>query len=95
MIVAAAKRRFTVMGQVARPGSYEFSDGDGLNLLPAIAMAGGFTRLASLNKVTVRREETGKIFNLTVDTKALSTAKNQIQFKVLPGDIIDVGERVF
>jgi protein involved in polysaccharide export with SLBB domain len=35
------------MGQVQRPGTYEYPTSDPLNLLQAIAAAGGYTRLAA------------------------------------------------
>src|SRR5213078_4851729 len=57
-LVGYAKRRFTVLGQVNRPGSYEMPEGSpgGVDLLEAIAMAGGYTRIAAPERVTVRRQ---------------------------------------
>src|SRR5438132_1581457 len=57
MLVGYAKRRFTVLGQVNRPGSYEMPEGSpgGIDLLEAIAMAGGYTRIAAPERITVRR----------------------------------------
>ncbi|MCA1657750.1 MAG: polysaccharide biosynthesis/export family protein, partial [Verrucomicrobiaceae bacterium] len=45
MLVSYAKRRFTILGQVNRPGSFEMPDGSpmGIDLLEAVAMAGGYT----------------------------------------------------
>ena len=49
MLVGYAKRRFTMLGQINRPGSYEMPDGspEGIDLLEAVAMAGGYTRIAA------------------------------------------------
>src|SRR5207248_4099846 len=57
MLIGYAKRRFSVLGQVNRPGSYEMPDGSpgGIDLLEAIAMAGGYTRIAAPERVNVRR----------------------------------------
>src|SRR5256886_10958576 len=57
MLVGYAKRRFTVLGQVNRPGSFEMPDGSpgGIDLLEAVAMAGGYTRIAAPERITVRR----------------------------------------
>src|SRR5438132_11919234 len=57
MLVGYAKRRFTVLGQVNRPGSFEMPEGSpmGIDLLEAIAMAGGYTRIAAPERITVRR----------------------------------------
>src|SRR5436305_11958756 len=48
-LVGYAKRRFTILGQINRPGNYEMPEGspDGIDLLEAIAMAGGYTRIAA------------------------------------------------
>src|SRR5256886_16168345 len=58
MLVGYAKRRFTVLGQVNRPGSYEMPEGSpgGVDLLEAIAMAGGYTRIPPPGTGTVRRQ---------------------------------------
>jgi protein involved in polysaccharide export with SLBB domain len=57
MLIGYAKRRFTMLGQINRPGSYEMPDGspEGIDLLEAIAMAGGYTRIAAPEKVSVKR----------------------------------------
>ena len=90
-----AKRRFTVLGQVQRPSTYEFPDNDRLNLFQAIAMAGSYTRLGAPSKVSVRRMENGapKIYELNAE--ALVKQKTSKPFEILPDDIISVGERTF
>ncbi len=57
-LVGYAKRRFTILGQVNRPGSFEMPDGSpgGIDLLEAIAMAGGYTRIAAPGRISVRRQ---------------------------------------
>ena len=59
-LVGYAKRRFTILGQVNRPGSFEMPEGSpgGIDLLEAIAMAGGYTRIAAPERISVRREST-------------------------------------
>ena len=99
MLVSYAKRRFTVLGQVNRPGSFEMPDGSptGIDLLEAVAMAGGYTRIAAPERITVRRHGSNGDEMLKVDGKRLargSGGKNT-NFKVLPGDTITVGESIF
>ena len=55
MLLGYAKRRFSILGQVNRPGTYEMPDSSpgGIDLLEAIAMAGGYTRIAAPERVTV------------------------------------------
>ena len=49
VLAGYAKRRFTMLGQVNRPGSYEMPDGspEGIDILEAIAIAGGYSRIAA------------------------------------------------
>lgn len=99
MLVGYAKRRFTVLGQVNRPGSFEMPDGSpgGIDLLEAVAMAGGYTRIAAPERITVRRHGSRGDEVLKVDGKRLARGAGgaNSSFKVLPGDTITVGESIF
>jgi polysaccharide biosynthesis/export protein len=90
-----AERRFAVLGQVQRPGSFEFPQNETVNLLEAIAISGGYTRLGSPSKVSVRRIENDapKIYYFDAAKMAKDT-KNKV-FEILPNDVINVGERTF
>ena len=92
MLLGYAKRRFTMLGQVNRPGSYEMPDGspEGIDLLEAIAMAGGYTRIAAPERVSVRRG--GQV--LRVDAKRMARG-DHAGFEVKPGDTVTVGESIF
>ena len=92
MLIGYAKRRFTMLGQINRPGSFEMPDGspEGIDLLEAIAMAGGYTRIAAPEKVSVRRGNQV----LRVDAKRQARG-GQGSFQVQPGDTITVGESIF
>ena len=93
-IVEYGKRRFTVLGQVQRPGTYEMPSEDAVNLLQAISMAGGYTRIGAPWKITLQRTVDGaqKIFKLDAD--AMSKDKNGKPFEILPDDTITVGEKL-
>jgi len=99
MLLSYAKRRFTVLGQVNRPGSFEMPDGSpgGIDLLEAVAMAGGYTRIAAPERITVRRQGPNGDEILKVDGKRLArgTGGATSSFKVRPGDTITVGESIF
>ena len=97
MLLGYAKRRFSILGQVNRPGSYEMPDSSpgGIDLLEAIAMAGGYTRIAAPERVTVRRQTGGagdQIFK--VNAKRFTKGSGG-GFHVEPGDTITVGESIF
>jgi polysaccharide export outer membrane protein len=91
-----AKKSFTVLGQVGRPGSYEIVGDQMVNLLEAIGMAGGYTRIADPGNITIRRKEGGhdEVFKVNAKRPDKSgTSASDVFIKV--GDIISVGESIF
>jgi len=92
MLMGYAKRRFTMLGQVNRPGSYEMPEDspEGIDLLEAIAMAAGYTRIAAPERISVRRGNQ----ILRVNAKRLARGSHE-NFTVQPGDTVTVGESVF
>lgn len=92
MLMSYARRRFTVLGQVNRPGDYEMPEGSpsGIDMLEAIAIAGGYTRIAAPERITVKRRDQV----LRVDAKRLARESGK-GFLVQPGDSITVGESIF
>ncbi len=94
-LVGYAKQRFTVLGQVNKPGSFEMPEGSpgGIDLLEAIAMAGGYTRLAAPGRISVRRQTNGGDQVLQVNAKRV--AKGGGAFRIQSGDTITVGESIF
>ena len=89
-VVAYAQRSFTILGQVAKPGTYNFPGGKSLNLLEAVGIAGGFTRLADRRSVSVKRDSDGSEHIV----KAKRVNSNQT-FELQPNDVITVGESWF
>jgi polysaccharide export outer membrane protein len=83
-------RSLTVLGQVAKPGPLAFPLNGKLDLVNAIAMAGGLTELANPKKVTISRKGVPTI----VDFKAISQRGDQ-PFLLQPDDVVTVGERLF
>ncbi len=94
-VIDYAQRKFTVMGQVSRPGTYDFPGGSNLSLLQAVGMAGGFTRTADRSKVIVRRSVKGTA-DETIKLNAKKMAsEGKGSFEVAPGDVITVAESWF
>ena len=96
-LIGYARRRFTVLGEVNRPGSFEMPEGspEGIDFLEAIAMAGGYTRTAAPGRISVRRRsETGGDQVLRVDGRKLAKDSTS-KFRVISGDTITVGESIF
>ncbi len=92
---AYAVRRFTVLGQIQKPGSYEIQGTEEITLLQAIGLAGGYTRISDPSRITVkRRDGTGeKIFRF--NGKKMAKDDSDSAFVIHPGDVITVAESVF
>jgi len=73
-------RPFDIIGEVQKPGSYPYRDG--MTVINAIAMAGGFTYRAKEKEFRIKRA------NGSVEKAARNTL-------VKPGDVIEVLERFF
>lgn len=80
----------TVVGQVGRPGPVRFPVDGRLDLVLAIAQAGGFTQVANQKKVSINRK--GKL--TTVDVKEM-TDRGDKPYYLQPDDIVTVPERFF
>jgi len=93
-VVNFSKKRFTVLGQVNSPGIKEMPDQEGLDLLEAIGMAGGYTRIANPGKITIKRREGGSESVIQVDGKAMAKGNGK-GFQIKPGDTITVAESIF
>ena len=94
-VLEEAKRLFTVIGQVQRPGTYRFPERQALDIIQVIGIAGGYTRLANAGRITVKRRVDGKETVFRVDGKRLARDEKAAPFPVEAGDIITVGERLF
>ena len=95
MIVEFAKQWVTVLGEVQRPGQVEIPAEGGLDLLGALALAGGYTRIADPSHVTLRRTVNGKDVIYKLNAKQLSRDITVKPFPVLSGDTINVGQSLF
>ncbi len=95
-LVGYAKQRFTVLGQVNRPGAFEMPEGasGGVDILEAIAMAGGYTRIAAPERISVRRRGPNGDEIIRVNAKRLARESGS-GFRVQPGDTVTVGESIF
>ncbi len=76
-------RPFYIMGEVKRPGSYEYISG--MTVVNAIALAGGYTHRANEKKIEVRRQVGEEVTKMNLDENS----------DVLPGDTLRVNERFF
>jgi protein involved in polysaccharide export with SLBB domain len=78
------RRPFYVLGEVQKPGSYPHSSK--LNVLNAVATAGGYTFRARTTSFYIKRtDDHGKLYRIR------ATAETP----VMPGDVVEVQERYF
>jgi protein involved in polysaccharide export with SLBB domain len=83
-------KKVFVLGQVNKPGTFIYEKN--MNIVQAIAMAGGFTNLAQKNYAIVRRA--GEKAPIPVPVEQIITEKSAQNFLLKPGDIIFVPEAV-
>jgi protein involved in polysaccharide export with SLBB domain len=76
-------RPFFILGEVSKPGSYPYVNG--MTVINAIALAGGYTYRADKSGVTISHAS-------DTEKKDVSAAEEAV---VMPGDIIRVPERFF
>ena len=75
-------RPFYILGEINQPGSYPYVNG--MTVINAVALAGGYTYRASQGSITVQRGG--------ANGKKIPAGPTSL---VLPGDIINVPERFF
>lgn len=76
-------RPFYIIGEVARPGSYPYSNK--MTVVNAVALAGGFTYRAKKNIAIIKRTQDGESAEIETDIDAV----------IEPGDVIEIRERFF
>lgn len=83
--------RFTVSGEVVRPGIYNSTHY--VTVAEAIAMAGGFTRFAERDEVTIMRRdaEGGKVRRIPINYEVIQQGVHEeMNLVIMPGDSVYV-----
>jgi len=90
-------RKVSIVGEVMRPGKYEMPEEKDMTLLEAIALAGGFTKDASIGGVKVMRKlENGKQMTFKVNVRDITVKGRKDKDIILkPDDAIVVPESFF
>lgn len=87
-----SSKKISVFGQVNKPGTFQYVDG--MSIVEAISIAGGFTPMAKSNEVTVTRVINGAEKKFLVPVEAIGQGRAS-NFVLRPGDILFVPQRVF
>ncbi len=85
-------KRITVLGQVAKPGSFPLTPG--LTLLQAVSLAGGFTAIANHDRVNLTRQGKNGRTTVVLNVDAITDGRSP-DLALQAGDSIYVHERVF
>lgn len=93
-VLEYSRARFTILGEVNHPGTYDIPREETVSLLDAVASAGGFTRTARTTSVTVKRKVDGRENVIKIDARQMAR-ESTATFNILPGDTITVPTTIF
>ena len=94
-ILESKQKSFVILGEVKKPGTYQFPAGaTGISLLEAISMAGGFSDIANIKKVRILRQEPSGKRTIRANAQSIiSGGEPDIQLQ--EGDVVNVDESLF
>ena len=91
-IVEFNSKKIYVLGKVKRPGTFAFEEG--MNIIQAITIAGGFEPFAAKNSTSLSRAIEGKNVRFTVRVEDIGNGAAP-NINLRPGDIVYVPESLF
>jgi len=81
--------KVSVLGEVKKPGRFDFKSK--ATVLDAIALAGGFNDFAARSRIVILRQDGGGTKRIPINyNKIISTASEQDDFYLQPGDVVVV-----
>lgn len=90
LVTQSKKRQFSIIGQVKRPGYYDLPEDQKLDLINAIALAGGFTTQANPSRVRVSRGLGDSTETLRVNVNQMLHVPKTPRVLIVPNDSITV-----
>jgi len=85
-------KKVFVFGEVQKPGTFVYEDG--MTIVQAVTLAGGFTKQAAPNSTSVTRIVDGQEAKVKVPVQDIALGKAQ-NVALRPGDIVFVPESLF
>jgi protein involved in polysaccharide export with SLBB domain len=85
-------KKVFVFGEVQKPGTFPYQDG--MSVVQAVTLAGGFTRNANQNSTSVTRRVGGNETKIKVSVQDIALGK-AANLTLEPGDIVYVPESMF
>lgn len=84
-----------VLGEVTKPGAYAIPVDRPMTVVEAIAVAGGFTKIAAPDKTRVVRGLNGHAQYLTIPVRQIASGDGSEDLTLKPGDVIFVPQAFF
>lgn len=85
-------KKVFVFGEVQKPGTFPYQDG--MSVIQAVTLAGGFTKTAAQNSTSVTRRVDAQEVKVRVNVQDIALGKAP-NFMLEPGDIVYVPESLF
>ncbi len=85
-------KKVFVFGEVQKPGTFTYEEG--MSIVQAVTIAGGFTKSAAQNSTSVTRRVRGQEVKVKVNVHDIALGKAP-NFTLEPGDIVYVPESLF
>jgi polysaccharide export outer membrane protein len=85
-------KKVFVFGEVQKPGTFVYEDG--MTVIQAVTLAGGFTKTASQNSTSLTRQVDGQEVKIRVAVQDIALGKAP-NLALKPGDIVFVPESLF
>jgi polysaccharide export outer membrane protein len=89
-VASGSGERFYVLGQVKKPGPYEWTQD--ITVLEALKLADGPTERAALNRLTIRQNRGGQQQVVKLNYVDIMQGKKKDDIIIKPGDVIVVPE---
>ncbi len=93
-VISSQAAQIVVLGEVKKPGVHGIPFDEPLTLLQIIGTVGGFTDLASINRVRIIREEEGRQHEMRVRVSRILSGQDP-DVPVKPNDVILVPQSFF
>jgi polysaccharide export outer membrane protein len=85
-------KKVFVFGEVQKPGTFPYEEG--MSIVQALTLAGGFTKSAAQNSTSVTRHVNGQEVKVKVNVQDIALGKAP-NYRLEPGDIVFVPESLF
>ena len=89
MVKEFNSKKVFVFGEVSKPGAFAYEEG--MTIIHAVSLAGGFNKTASKNAVTITRAVEGREAKLPAKVEDIVQGREK-NVPIFPGDIIFVPE---